>query len=161
MITVHCCSVFVLIWSLTESVHSAASPQKKKKGWWSETGGPDNEEGDVYFLGAATCICIKLHSARDPDPAPLQFPDPRQPPVLSLTFSRLLPLLSAGNLTSTSAHAQVVHEVVTEEDRILDLVNYDLVTFPAALPTGDWLTALTARARSFRGSCKLGPVTCQ
>ena len=43
----------------------------------------------------ATCIGIKLHSARYPDPAPFQLPDPRQP-ALSLTSSRLLPLLWAG-----------------------------------------------------------------
>ena len=30
VITVHCCSVFVFIWSLTESVHLAASKKKKK-----------------------------------------------------------------------------------------------------------------------------------
>ena len=30
-------------------------------------------------LAAVAYICIKLHSARYPDPAPYQLPDPRQP----------------------------------------------------------------------------------
>ena len=47
--------------------------------WWSESEGPDIEEGDVHSLAAAAHIGIKLHSARYPDPAPFQLPDPRQP----------------------------------------------------------------------------------
>ena len=47
--------------------------------WWSEAEGPDIDVNDVYPLAAAAYICIKLHSARYPDPAPLQLPDPRQP----------------------------------------------------------------------------------
>ena len=73
-----------------------------------------------------------------------------------------------------------MHEVVVEEHCILDSVNYELATCTladwvplfetrfslsvassAALPTGDWLTALTAGARPFRGSRTLGLVSCQ
>ena len=42
--------------------------------WWSESEGPDIEEGDVYSLAAAACIGIKLHSARYRDRAPFQLP---------------------------------------------------------------------------------------
>ena len=44
--------------------------------WWSETYSPDTDEGDVHPLAAAAYICIKLHSARHPDPAPFHLPDP-------------------------------------------------------------------------------------
>ena len=37
--------------------------------WWSESEGPDIEEGDFYSLAAAAHIGIKLHSARYPDPS--------------------------------------------------------------------------------------------
>ena len=47
--------------------------------WWSEVEDPDIDVNDTYFLAAAACTCIKLHSARYPDLAPFQLPDPREP----------------------------------------------------------------------------------
>ena len=47
--------------------------------WWSETEGPDIEEGGGYSLAAAACMGLKLHFARYPDRAPFQRPDPGQP----------------------------------------------------------------------------------
>ena len=47
--------------------------------WWSEAEDPDTGVNDVYPLVAAAYICIEMHSARYPDPAPCQLPDPRQP----------------------------------------------------------------------------------
>ena len=52
--------------------------------WWSELEGTDIEEEDVHSHAAAACIGTKMHSARNPDPAPFQLPDPRQP-ALCLT----------------------------------------------------------------------------
>ena len=46
---------------------------------WSEAEGPDIDVGDVYPLATAVYICINLHSARYPDPASPQLPDPQQP----------------------------------------------------------------------------------
>ena len=57
---------------------------------WSETEGPDNEEGDVFTLAAAAYVGIELHSR------PGFIPALGSRPALSLTSSRLLPLLWAG-----------------------------------------------------------------
>ena len=100
--------------------------------------------------------------------------------ALSLTFSRLSSKLWAGaNLPLYTAEA--VHEIVVEEYRFLGTMSYELATYTpadwvrlfetrfslsveassAALPTADWLTSLTAGARSFRGCRKLGLVFCR
>ena len=55
----------------------------------------------IYSLAAAAYICIKLHSARYPDPAPSQLPDPRQPATPWPTFSRLSLLFSTGASLTT------------------------------------------------------------
>ena len=74
--------------------------------------------------------------------------------------------------------AQAVHEVVTKEYHILDTLNHEVTTFTSsdwvrlfetrssmnvehlqALPTGNRLTALTARARPFRDTRKHGPAS--
>ena len=99
--------------------------------WWSETEGTDIEEGDVHPLAAAAQICNKLHSARHPDLAPFQLPDPRQRPR-SLTGITTAPAATLGRRQPHNVPplhtAQVVHEVVSEEYRILESVNYELVT---------------------------------
>ena len=68
-------------------------------------------------------LCIKLHSARYPDPAPFQLPDPRQPARSLTGFLTAL----AAVVGSRQPHnvpplhtAQAVHEVVTGECRILE-----------------------------------------
>ena len=107
--------------------------------WWSDTEGTDIEEGDVYPLAAAVYFCIELHSARYPDPAPFQLPDPRQP-ARSLTDL----LTTRAVLGRRQRHhvpplhtAQAVHEVVTEEYRTLESVNFELV--------GDWVCLFEER----------------
>ena len=100
--------------------------------WWSEFEGPDIEEGDVYSLAAGAKIGIMLHSARHQDPVPFRLPDPRQP-------ARSLTLLTA--LAAALGRRQAVHEVVVEEYRILDSVNFELATYT---PT-DWVRLLETR----------------
>ena len=89
--------------------------------WWSERE-PDTEEGVVYTLAAAAFFCIKLHSARYPDPAPFQLPDPRQP-ASSLTHFLTAPAATLRRRQPRDVPplhtAQAVHEVVAEEYRIL------------------------------------------
>ena len=108
--------------------------------WWSESEGPDIEEGDVFASAAAAKIGIKLHSARYPDPAPFlrADPQPRQP-ARSLTDLRTALAATIGRRQPHNVPplhtAQVVHEVVTEEYRILDSLNYELTAFMAA----DWV----------------------
>ena len=88
-------------------------------------------------FAAAVYIHIKLHSARYPDPAPFQLPDPRQP---ARSLSDLLPAIAA-LLAGRRPHnapllhsAWTVHEVVAEEYRILESVNCELGTYaPGAL----------------------------
>ena len=65
---------------------------------------------------------------------------PGSRPALSLTFSRLLPLLWAG-ATLASFRLWAVHEVVAEEYRILQSVKYELVTYTPA----DWVCLFEAR----------------
>ena len=97
--------------------------------WWSGTEGPDIEEGDAYPLAAAASICIELHSASFPDPAPFQLPDPRQP-ARSLTdlltaLAAILGRRQPRNVPPLHT-AQAVHEVVAEEYR--ESVNCELAT---------------------------------
>ena len=110
--------------------------------WWSEAEGPDI--GDVYLLAAAAYIRIELHSARYLDPASFQLPDPRQ---LACSLTDILTTLAAllgrrqpHNVPPLHA-AQAVHEVVAEEYRILESVNYELVTYTPA----DWVCLFEAR----------------
>ena len=132
--------------------------------WWSEAEGHDIDVNDVCPLAGAAYICIKLHSARYPDLAPCQLPDLRQPArYLTDLLTTLAAILGRRQPNVPPLHtAHVVHEVVAEEYRILESLRGSLLpdcpASSAALPTGDWLTALTARARSFRISCKLGLV---
>ena len=76
--------------------------------WWSDSEGPDIEEGDVFTLAAAAYIGIKLHSALYPDSAPFLLPDPRQP---ARSLTDLLTALAATpgqaptSLRATSAHS--------------------------------------------------------
>ena len=90
--------------------------------WWSESEGPDIEEGDVSSLAAAAYIRIKLHSARYPDPAPFQLPDPQQPARsltdLLTTLAAILGRRQPHNVPLLHT-ALAVHEV-TEEYRILE-----------------------------------------
>ena len=129
--------------------------------WWSGTEGLDIEEGDVYSLAAAADIGIKLHSARYLDQAPSQLPDPRQP---ARSLTDLLTALAASlgrrqPLNVQPLHtAQAAHEVVTEEYRTYtpaDWVRLFETRFSLSVehllqrfPQGDWLTTLTALARS-------------
>ena len=83
----------------------------------------------------AAYICSTLHSARHPDLAPLQLPDPQQP---ARSLTDLLTILAA-ILGRRQPHnvpplhtAHAVHEVVAEEYRILGSVNYELVTYTPA-----------------------------
>ena len=105
-----------------------------------------------------------------------QLPDPRQPARsladLRTTLAAILGRRQPHNVPPLHT-AQAVHEGVTEEYRILESVNCEFVTYTpaycvslrvslllecsassAALPTGDWLTTLTSRARSLRSSCR-------
>ena len=89
--------------------------------WWSESEGPDIEEEDVYSLAAAACVGFKLRSARYPDPAPSQLPDPRQlaPSLTNLTaLAAALGRRQPRNVPPLHT-AQPVHVVVVEEHRIL------------------------------------------
>ena len=87
---------------------------------------------------------FKLHSARYPDPAPFQLPDPRQPArsptdiftALAATQDRRQPRNVPPQHT-----AQAVHEVVVEEYRSLDPVNYELATYTPA----DWVRLFETR----------------
>ena len=80
--------------------------------WWSESEGPDIDE-------VAAHTSIKLHSARYPDPAPLQLPDPRQP---ARSLTDLLAALAAtlGRRQPRNVPplhtALAVHEVVTDSE---------------------------------------------
>ena len=126
---------------------------------------------------------IKLHSARYPHPSPFQLPDTRQPAHsladLLTSVVAVLGRCQPHNVPPLLT-AQAVHEVVTQEYRILESVNCVRVgdlhasrlgvflrgsllleCSAAAIPTRDWLTSLTARASSFRSSCKRGPASCQ
>ena len=78
-------------------------------------------------------MCLKLHSARYPDPAPFQLPDPR-------TLAPILGRRQPHNVSPLHT-AQAVHEVVAEEYRILESVNYELVTCTPA----DWVCLFEAR----------------
>ena len=111
--------------------------------WWSESEGPDIEEGDVHSLTAAAYIGIRLHSARYPDRAPFQLPDPQQP---ARSLTDLLTALAAtlGRRQPRNVPplhtAQAVHEMVAEY-RILESVNYELATFTPA----DWVRLFETR----------------
>ena len=104
---------------------------------WSQSEGPGIAEGDLFTLAAAASIGIKLHSARYPDPTPFLQPDPQQPrqPARSLTYSRLSPLRRQPHNVPPLHTAQVVSEVVSEEYRILDTLNYEVTVFTMA----DWV----------------------
>ena len=106
--------------------------------WWSEAEGPHIDEGDVYPLAAAACICIKLHSARYHDPAPLQLPDPQQP-ARSLTnplttLDAILGRRQPHNVPPLRS-AQAVTEVELES------MNYELAT---SMPA-DWACLFEVR----------------
>ena len=89
-------------------------------------------------------LSTKLHSARYPDPAPVQLPDPQQ---LARSLTDLLTALAAilGKRQPRNVPplhtVQAVHEVVAEEYRILESVNYALVTHALA----DWVCLFEAR----------------
>ena len=87
---------------------------------------------------------MKLHSARFPDPAPFQLPDPRRP---ARSLTDLLTALAA-ILGRRQPHnvpplhtAQAVHEVVGEEYRTLESANYELATYTPA----DWVRLFETR----------------
>ena len=107
--------------------------------WWSEAEDPDIDVNDVYLLAAAAYICIELHSARYPGPAPIQLPDPRQP---ARSLTDLLTALAA-ILDRRQPHnvPLLVHEVVAEEYRILESVNCELGTYTP----GDWVNIFEVR----------------
>ena len=117
----------------------------------------------------------KLHSARYPDPAPFLRPDPQQPWQPTRPLTDLLTALAA-TLGRRQLHnvpplhtAQVVHEVVSEEYCILDTLNYEMTVLTPADRVRlfetrfslnvEWLMALFARARPFRGTRKHGPAS--
>ena len=145
--------------------------------WWSETEGPDIEEGDAYSLAAAAYVYIKLHYAGYLARLHISFRT-----LGSRSFSQgLLPLFWAGaNLatcrlctrlrlcmklrpSNTAPRSQVNYELATSTPP--DLVCLFETRFSFSVEhlrqRGDWLTTLAGRALSFRGSCKLGPVSCQ
>ena len=111
--------------------------------WWSEAEVPDIDVNDVY-PPAAAYICIKLHSARYPDPAPFQLPAPQQPARsltdLLTTLAALLDRRQPHNVPPLHS-ARTVHEVVDEEYRILESVNYELGTYTRA----DWVSLFEVR----------------
>ena len=92
----------------------------------------DIDINDVHALAAAAYIHIKLQSARYPGPAPFRLPDPWQPDS-SLTdlLTAIAALLARSQLHSAPLlhSAQTVHEVITEEYRILESVNYEFGTY--------------------------------
>ena len=103
--------------------------------WWSEAEGSDIEVNDIYLLAAQAYTCIKLHSARYPEPVPFQLLDPRQP---ARSLTDLLTALAA-ILDRRQPHsvpllhsAQSVHEVVAEDE----LGTYTL---------GDWVRLFKVR----------------
>ena len=106
--------------------------------WWAEREDLDIDIDHVHPLAAAVYIHIKLHSARYPDPAQFQLPDPRQP---ARSLTDLLTVIAA-LLAWRQPHnapllhsARAVHEVVAEDYRILESVNYELGTYTP----GDWV----------------------
>ena len=112
--------------------------------WWSEGEDPDIDINDVHTLAAAVYIHIKLHSARNPDPAPIQLPDPQQP-ARSLTdlLSGIAALLARRQPHNAPLlhSARTVHKVLAEEYRILESVNYEL----GDLHTEDWVKLFQSR----------------
>ena len=70
--------------------------------WWSEPENPDIGEGDVYSLGQL--LTLALSCTPPGTQARLQSSSQTLGPALSLTSSRLLPLLWAGANLATSPH---------------------------------------------------------
>ena len=103
----------------------------------------DIDINEIHFFAAAVYIHIKLHSARYPDPAPISAY--RHPAASSLTdlFTAVAALLAwrqphnAPQLHS----ARTVHEVIAEEYRVLESVNYELGTYTP----GDWVKLFEVR----------------
>ena len=86
----------------------------------------------------------RLAFALNPDPAPFQRPDPRQP-ARSLTdlltaLAAILGRRQPRNVPPLHT-AQGVHEVVLEERRILESANYELGTNTP----GDWVRLFELR----------------
>ena len=148
--------------------------------WNSPTsGGPRHWGGDVFTLAARLILALNCTPPGTQTQLHSSFQTLGSRPAFSLTSSRLLPLLTAGdNLATCHLCTRLrVREVVVEEFHILDTLNYELAVitladsvrlFPlfleswassAALPTGDWLTPLIAGARPFRGTRKHGPAS--
>ena len=111
---------------------------------WSEREDPDIDVNDAYHLAAAAYICVKLCSARYPDPAPFQLPDTREP-ARSLTdlLTALAALLARRQPHSAPLlhSSPTVHEVVAEEYRMLESVNFEL----EAYTPGDWVKLFDVR----------------
>ena len=99
--------------------------------WGTEREDPDIDINDVHSCAAAVHIHIKLHSARYPDQAPFQDPDPRQS-ARSLTdlLTAIAALLARRQPHSAPLlhSGRTVHEVIVAEYRILESVNCELGT---------------------------------
>ena len=112
--------------------------------WCTEREDPDVDINDVQPLAAAVYSHNKLFSARYPDPAPFQLPDPRQP-ARSLTdlltaTAALLARRQPRNAPLLHS-ARTVHEVIAEENRILESVNCE----PGTYTPGDWVKIFEVR----------------
>ena len=108
--------------------------------WWSEAEGPDIDVGDVHPLVAAAYICIRLHSARYPDPALFQLQDPRQP---ARSLTDLLTTLAAV-LGRCEPHDVPAGRLGAS---LRDPLLPEGPASSAAPPAGDWLTLLSLLSR--------------
>ena len=126
--------------------------------WWTEREEPDIDINDVHLLAAAVCIHIELHSARFPDPAPFQLPNPQQP---ARSLTHLLTAVAALLARRQPHSAPVLHsawtvqQVITEECRILESVHFELGTpTPAA-----WIQILEKRLSLWCQQCQPAAVS--
>ena len=107
--------------------------------WWAEREDPDIEINDVHLLAAATHIHTQLHSARYPDPGPISASRSSGSPPAPLTdlLTAVVALLARRQPHNAPLlhSARTVHEVITEEYRILESVHYEL----GAYTPGDWV----------------------
>ena len=104
--------------------------------WWSEAEDPDIDVNDVYLLAAAACTCINCTPQGTLIRLHFSFQIRGSQPAPSPTFSRLSLLFStAASFTTFRCCIRTVHEVVTEEYRVLELVNNQFGTYTP----GDWV----------------------
>ena len=124
--------------------------------WWIDRReDADIDINDVHSLAALVYIHIKLYSARYPDPALFQLPDPRQPARSLTDFLTAVAALLAWRQPHNAPllhSARTVHEVIAEENRILQSVNYELGTHTP----GEWVKIFEVRFSLRTG--KRGPV---